>query len=441
MTVSSLDKPLTELTREDIVEFSRKRGEPEWVLRVRLRAYEYIRSTGYDPTIDPYMEKITYRLFLEGLEKPLVRDDALVEAAKRLGVRPDELEVIYSGFSINYDNVVVKTVLKYLEKKGVVLASMDEAVKRYPLVKEYAFRGLEPTLSKKVAYHVMLWAGGVFVYVPEGVKIPQPLHGLFIIGREGLSQTEHTLLVLERGAQLTWLEGCTAPLRLRYGVHLGGLEAFVADNARLQVISMNNWPGDIYHNPAKRVIVSGRNAYAELTSISLAARRVNTSPRIDVRGENSVGVIQNIGLYQEDQVVSNAPQVVLEAPDTRAQILNRTVVKDSAYEEFRGTIRARRGAKRATGFMSCNTIILGEKARSIAVPAIDSEELDSELAHEASVGRISYDKLYYLQLMGFDEEEATWMIVSGFFDPVVRKLPFDIQIEVRKILELALKGH
>jgi Fe-S cluster assembly protein SufB len=441
MAVSSLDKPLTELSREDIVEFSRKRGEPEWVLRVRLKAYEYIRSTSYDPSIDPYMEKITYRMFLEGLEKPVVSDETLAEAARKLGIRPDELEIIYSGFSINYDNVVVKTVMRFLEKRGVILASMDDAVKRYPIVKEYAFRGLEPTLSKKVAYHVMLWAGGVCVYVPEGARIPQPLHGLFIIGREGLSQTEHTLLVVERGAQLTWLEGCTAPIKLSYGVHLGGLEAFVADNARLQVVSVNNWPGDIYHNPAKRVIVSGSNAYAELTSVSLAAKKVNTAPRIDVRGANSTAVIQNIGLYQEDQHATNSPEIVLEAPDTRAQILNRTVVKDSAYEEFRGTIRARRGAKRATGFMSCNTIILGEKARSIAVPAIDSEELDSELSHEASVGRISYDKLYYLQLMGFDEEEATWMIVNGFFDPVVKKLPFDIQIEVRKILELALKGH
>ncbi|ABM80867.1 putative ABC transporter [Hyperthermus butylicus DSM 5456] len=439
--MSVMDKPLAELSREDIIEFSRKRGEPEWVLRLRLKAYEYIRSTSYDPSIDPYMEKVTYRQFLEGLEKPLIVDEQLAKAARRLGIRPDELEIIYSGFSVNIDNVVIKTVLKMLEKRGVILTSMDEAVKRYPVVKDYAFRGLHPTLSKKVAYHVMLWAGGIFVYVPEGVRLPQPIQGLFIIGKEGLSQTEHTLIVLEEGAELHWIEGCTAPLRLSYGVHLGGLEAFVKDRARLFVVSINNWPGDVHHTPAKRVIVEGYKAYAELTSVSLAAKTVNVAPRIDLRGQDSTAVIQNIGLYRGNQVVRSSPLIVYEAPGTRGQLLNRTVVKDSADEEFRGRLEVRRGAKGATGFMSCNTLIIGDKARSAAIPAIASEERDSELSHEASVGRISYEKLYYLQLMGFDEEEATWLIVSGFFDPVIKKLPFDIQIEVRKILELAVKGH
>jgi len=435
------DKPLTELSRDDIVEFSRRRKEPEWVLRRRLEAFEYLRSTPPDPKIDPLIEKVTYKVFIESLENPVLPTEEAIKAAERLGVKPEELEVLASGFSIDVDNVVVKAVLKYLEKKGVIFTSMDEAVKRYSVVKEYAFRGLHPQLNRKTAYHVMLWAGGPFIYVPKGVKIPQPLQGVFIIGREGLGQTEHTLIVLEEGAELHWIEGCTTPIALRYAVHLGGLEAFVKNNAKLYVASINNWLGEVHHMPVKRVIVEGDNAYAELTAIAFYSTTSSTAPRIDLRGRKSRGVIQNIALYRDKQRIYSAPLIRYEAPETSAQILNRTVVKDEAVEEFHGMLYAARGAKGATGFMSCNTLVIGDKAKSITVPAIGTEEKDAELSHEASVGRISYEKLYYLALMGFDEDEATWLIVNGFFEPVINKLPMDVQIEVRKILELALLGH
>ena len=435
------DKPLTELSRDDIVEFSRRRKEPEWVLRRRLEAFEYLRSTPPDPKIDPLIEKVTYKVFIESLENPVLPTEEAIKAAERLGVKPEELEVLASGFSIDVDNVVVKAVLKYLEKKGVIFTSMDEAVKRYSVVKEYAFRGLHPQLNRKTAYHVMLWAGGPFIYVPKGVKIPQPLQGVFIIGREGLGQTEHTLIVLEEGAELHWIEGCTTPIALRYAVHLGGLEAFVKNNAKLYVASINNWLGEVHHMPVKRVIVEGDNAYAELTAIAFYSTTSSTAPRIDLRGRKSRGVIQNIALYRDKQRIYSAPLIRYEAPETSAQILNRTVVRDEAVEEFHGMLYAARGAKGATGFMSCNTLVIGDKAKSITVPAIGTEEKDAELSHEASVGRISYEKLYYLALMGFDEDEATWLIVNGFFEPVINKLPMDVQIEVRKILELALLGH
>jgi Fe-S cluster assembly protein SufB len=435
------DKPLTELSRDDIIEFSKKREEPEWVLRRRLEAYEYLRSTPPDPRIDPLMERVTYKTFIESLENPVLPTEEAIRAAERLGVKPEELEVLASGFSIDVDNRLVKAVLKFFEKKGVIFTSMDEAVKKYPVVKDYAFRALHPRLNRKTAYHVMLWAGGPFIYVPAGVRIPQPLQGVFIIGREGLGQTEHTLIVLEEGAELHWIEGCTTPIALRYAVHLGGLEAFVKDNARLYVASINNWLGEVHHMPVKRAIVEGKNAYAELTSIAFYSTTSNTSPRVDVEGENSKAVIQNIALYRDKQKIYSAPLIRLNAPKTSAQILNRTVVRDEAQEEFRGEIYAARGAKDATGFMSCNTLIIGERAKSITVPAIGSEEKDAELSHEASVGRISYEKLYYMALMGFSEEEATWLIVNGFFEPVINKLPIDVQIEVKKILELALLGH
>ena len=436
-----LEKPVTEISESDVVEFSRRRGEPEWVLRIRLRALRYLKETPPDPMVDGFMERVVFSRILEGYEDPLLDPEEAVKAARQLGVPEEEIEVIASGFALDVDNRVVRAINRYLQSRGVILEPMEEAVRRHEdLVKRYAFKGLEPTLNRRTAYHALLWSGGPFIYVPRGVRIPQPLLGLFVIGREGLGQTEHTLIVVEEGGYLEWVEGCSVPLPVKYSVHLGGLEAFVGPRASLRVVSINNWLGDVVHMPVKRVRVSEAGR-AEMTSISFRSTVTLTSPRLELEGRGSTGVIQNIGLYGESQRVYGSPLLVMHKPSTSGQILNRTVVKDEAYEEFRGTLKALRGAKGASGFMSCNTLIIGEKARSVTVPALDSEEKDVDLAHEASVGRVSAEKLYYMALMGFDEEEATWLIVNGFFDPVVSKLPYDVQVEVRRIIELALTAH
>jgi len=435
-----LSKPINEVSNNDVEFFSKLRGEPEWVLRLRLKALEYLRNSKPDPLIDPLMTNVVFKTIIDAYERPTLEYEEALRLARQLGIPEDEIKLMASGFSVNVDNKVLKAYLNYLKAKGVIIESMDSAIKRYAITKEYAFKALTPTLNRRVAYHVLLWSGGAFIYVPPKVKLPQPLYGLFIIGKEGLGQTEHTLIIVDEHSQVEWIEGCTAPLLLSYAVHLGGLEGFVRRGAHLRVISINNWLGEVHHRPVKKVVVE-EEGYAELTSIAFLSKTSYTSPTIDLIGRNSKATIQNIGLYRKSMKVASKPTLNLIAPNTSGQILNRTVVMDRAKEVFMGYLKSWRGARNSSGFMSCNTLVIGDRAVSKAIPSLDVREKESELSHEASIGRVDYNKLYYLSLLGFNEEEATWIIVNGFLDPVIRKLPYDLQVEVKKVIALALKGH
>lgn len=438
--LNQVDKALRDVSESDLREFSRSRKEPEWVMRIRLEAYRYLRSTSPDPCLDPLLEELSFRRIVEGYERPTVGGEKVEAAARRLGIPWGEVDVVASGFSVNMDNRVVEAVMKYIERSGIVLMSMDEAVKKYDFVKGWAFKALSPRSSRKATYNAMLWSGGPFVYIPRGIKVPQPLYSLFLIGKEGLGQTEHTLIVADEGSSLEWIEGCTIPIPVKYGVHMGALEAYALKGSRVRIVSINNWLDGIHHIPVKKV-VGHEGSSTELTSIGFWAKTVNVAPTIELVGRGASGVVQNIGLYRGDQRVHTGPLIRMVAPETRGQVLNRTVVADRAKEEFIGRLRAERGAIGASGYMSCNTLLVGDEAESIADPSLDTSEKSVELMHEASVGKVSYEKLYYLALSGLDEEEATWLVVNGFFNPVVSKLPFDLQIEVRKVIELALKAR
>ncbi len=436
----SAQEVLRDLRESDIVEFSRIRKEPQWVLERRLEAYRYLKSTKPEPGVDDLLEGLAYRVIIEGYLNPSLNVEEALSLAERIGMPKNEIEILASALSLTVDNRFIKAFLKFLEKRGIVLESMDEAVKKYDIVKDYMFKLISPKLNRKAAYHVMLWSGGPFVYVPKSVKVPQPIYSLFILGLEGLSQTEHTLIIADENSLLTWIEGCTAPLKVIRGAHLGALEGFVKAGSKLKVVSINNWVGNINHMPLKRLRVLDEGS-AELSTIGFWAKNVRVAPEIEVVGDKASGTIQNIGFYTGDQKVFNSPRVRLLGKGTKALILNRTVVTDSAFEEFRGTIKVEKGARDASGYMSCNTLLLGDDSRSVTVPALDSKEKEVDLSHEASVGRVDYEKLFYLSLSGFTEEEAIWMLVSGFFEPVLTKLPGSIKEEVRRIVSLALQAH
>ncbi len=434
------DEVLKDLKESDIVEFSRLRKEPKWVLERRLNAYRYLKSTRPDPQIDPFLERLAYRTIIEGYLAPVIDFNDAVKYAEKIGMPKEELEMLASGLSVTSDNRLLKAYLKFMESKGIKFSSMDEAVKKYDIIKDYMFKLVTPVQNRKFAYHVMLWSGGPFLYMPKGVRLPQPIYSIFTLGLEGLSQTEHTLIIADERSLVNWIEGCVTPFKMNYGVHLGALEGFALKKSSLRIVSISNWYGNVHHLPIKRLMAFER-ATAELSTVGFWAKSIRIAPQIDVVGRFGKGVMQNIGFYTKDQRVHASPKVKLIAEDSKAMVLNRTVVMDEATEEFRGLIDAKKGARNASGFMSCNTLILGDRARSITVPGLHSEEKEVDLSHEASVGRVDYEKLFYLELAGFTEEEATWMLVSGFFEPVLSKLPGALKEEVRSIVSLALKAH
>ncbi len=426
------------LSRSELEELSRRRGDPEWVTRRRLEAYDALEKLPPDPAVDEYVAGVDpERVLLGDAAEVKVTEELWELAVRRLGIRPEELRQL-TGYAVTVDNVTIEAHLRALRERGVVLAPMDEAVKRYEVVREYMLRIMRPD-TRLAAYHAMLWAGGVFVYAPRGVRIPQPLYGVFLITGEGLRQTEHTLIVLEEGAALTWVEGCTAPIRAKYSVHLGGLEARLGPGSRLTLYSVENWAGPVHHRPVKRFLVE-EGASLSATPIALGGETIVVEERARLVGRDASAKIQSVALLTGRRWAETRLEVVHEARG-RSEILSRTVVKDEAMERFIGRIVARRGAAGSVGRMACNTLLLSPTARSETVPSLEAEVDDVELSHEASVGRLSAEKLYYLRAMGFSEDEAASLLVQGFFEPVFQGLPFDLAVEVRKVVELALRGH
>ncbi len=434
----SVAKSLLGLSRDDIVEFSRRRGEPEWVLRRRLEAYEALDKLPPDPVIDEYVSQIDIDALLSGGVEVSVPEEYWELAVKRLGIKPEELERL-TGLAVTIDNKTVEVQLRALRERGIILEAMDDAVRRYDIVKEWMFRIMRPE-NRHAAYHILLWAGGVFLYVPEGIKIPTPLYGVFLISGEGFRQTEHTLIILEDGAAATWVEGCTAPVYAKFSVHLGGLEARVGKRAKLSLYSVQNWAGPVHHRPIKRMIVED-GGRLDAVPISFGGASIVVDEAVRLAGTESSTSLQGVALLRGETWAETRMSVVHEAPDTRSELLSRVVVKDRARDRFIGKLVARRGAHRAVGRMSCNTLLLSRDARSETIPALEAELDDVEFSHEASVGRLSSEKLYYLRTMGFDEEEAASILVQGFFEPVFAGLPFDLAVEARKIVELALRAH
>ena len=431
-----------EIRLMDVKEFSKMKKDPSWMRRFREKAFEIIKEKKYEVPWDQYVD--VEKLVIEGKNigevgslKEIPQDVATL--LDKLGI-PESERPLLIGLSINVDNeLIYKMVKKDLEKRGVTLMSTEEAVQKYDWLKDYFMKLVRPDMSAAAAYHAAFWSGGIFIHVPENVRVDYPLQAYFLIISEGLSQTEHTLIILENNSYLNYIEGCAAPVLARYSVHLGALEAFVKDGANLVVKSLENWIGNVHHRPMKGVYV-GKNATVDMSSITLGGKTAVMKPRVYLEGENSRGVLRSVSLVNKDRIVISGGYIENKMPKTSSELLNRGVVMDEGKEFFKGEIFVRKTAKGAKGHMECNTILIGDKAYSEAIPVLKTELDDVELSHEATLGKIGEDQLIYLESMGFDEEQAYSLIVNGFFNPIIKDLPTDYVIEIKKIIELSMQG-
>ncbi len=431
-----------EISIMDIKELSKQKKEPNWMFRLRQKAFEIIKEKKYEAPWDEWID--VNQLALEGKKIGAVNDleevpEEVQTLLDKLGI-PEVERPILTGLSVNVDNeFIYKMVKTDLEKRGVTLLSMEEAVSKFDWLKDYFAQLVRPEMSAAAAYHTAFWSGGLFIHVPENVKINYPIQAYFLIISEGLSQTEHTLLIVEKNAYLNYIEGCAAPVLAKYSVHLGVLEAFVKEGANLIVKSLENWIGNVHHRPMKGVLVE-KGGSVDMSSITLGGKTAIMKPRVYLKGENAKGVLRSIGLINKDRYVKSGGLIVNEAPETSAELLNRSVVMDEGRETYEGTIHVKKTAVKSKGHMECNTILIGDKAFSEAIPILRTEIDDVELSHEATLGKVGEDQLVYLESMGFDEEQAYSLIVNGFFNPVIKDLPMDYVIEIKKIVELAMQG-
>ncbi|ALU12324.1 hypothetical protein EYM_02440 [Ignicoccus islandicus DSM 13165] len=425
-----------------IDEISKKLKEPEWAYKLRLKAAELYDKVPTPPWMpeDFDLEAFAAKAAQEEFVKP--SEDQIPEWYKtildRIGV-PDIEQSMLAGVTVMVnENVVYEAQKRELRKKGVILKSLDEAVREHPdIVKKFLHRAQTPESHKLAALHVALRRGGTFVYVPKGVRVPFPVQAFFVITEEQLAQTEHTLIIADERSYLHFIEGCIVPIPAPYSVHLGGSEFYALTGSRLRVSSLENWLGEVVHVPVKGAEVH-ENAQLEELGVALGGIRIGMRPKIRLVGKGAKVSYNNIAFLKRRMSSWSGSTVIHEAPKTRSSVVNRSVMKDQSFEEFLGEIIVKKDARDVIGHQACNTLLLNDGAKNVTIPKLVSEVAEADLAHEGTVGRIGEEQVFYLRSMGFDEHEAIQMLTIGFIDPLIQDLPADYVRAIREIVKMTL---
>jgi Fe-S cluster assembly protein SufB len=434
------------LTRETVEDISRFKDEPEWMREFRLRAYDHFLKRpmpmwgGDLGTID--FDKIVY------YRKPSEREekswDDVPEQIKatfeRLGI-PEAERKFLAGVGAQYDSeVVYHSVREELSKIGVVFMGTDQALKEYPeIFRKYFGTVVPPEDNKFAALNSAVWSGGSFVYVPKGVEVPLPLQAYFRINGENTGQFERTLIVVDEGAKVHYIEGCTAPIYATDSLHAAVVEVIALPGSKVRYTTIQNWSNDVYNLVTKRAHAH-ENARVEWIDANTGSRLTMKYPSIYLRGENSSADIISVAVGGKGQHQDTGAKAIHLAPNTRSRIVSKSVSKDGGRTTYRGQIRVAPGATGVTASVRCDALMLDDISRSDTYPYIDIQEDDTTMTHEATVGKVSTDQVFYLMSRGLTENEATNLIVQGFLEVFTKELPMEYAIEFNRLVKLEMEG-
>lgn len=435
------------LTEESLVEktrqISRELNEPDWLIYLRERAAKLffkLEMPEHSRHVNLDFDSLEYYSPAERAERLEDLPPEVRETLAALGLPEEEVKML-AGMQIQVDSsIVYQEFSKQLESLGVVAMPIDRAIREHEdLVRQYFASLADPGENKILALHYALWSGGTFIYVPAGVEVPFPVSALFVMRSLPVAQADHTIVVAEEGAKVHYIEGCSAPSYIREALHYGVTEVWAYPGAEVRITTMQNWADHVINLPTKRGVAMSK-AKIEWVESLMGSRYTAVRPVVYLRGEGSSA--RNISLsFVKDEERHDGGVVVRHlAPNTKSQVVSKSVAKDRGSTNFYSRIEIAKGAKGASGFVQCDSLLLSPEASSESVPALKSDEIDSELSHEAYVGKVSEDKLFYLMSRGLSEDEATAMIILGFFEPVVKNIPFEYANEIRKLIELGIRG-
>ncbi len=426
---------------------SQDKNEPAWMLDLRLKALKKwhemsLPHFGVDLSPIDFDDIIYYAApnEMKGYATSWedVPDD-IKKTFERLGIPEAERKVL-AGTGAQYDSVNAYHKLKEeWESKGVIFEDMDVALQKYPdLVKKY-FMTLVPSHDHKfAALHGAVWSGGTFLYIPAGVKVTAPLQAYFRMNAKSMGQFEHTLIIIEEGAEGHYIEGCSAPKYGSTSLHAGCVEIFVKRGAKFRYSSVENWSQDTYNLNTKRAVVD-EDATMEWVGGNLGSGRTMLYPCSILRGRGSHADHLGVAFANADQVQDTGAKVIHLAPDTSSTVLTKSICKNGGRNVYRGLLQVNKGAKGAKSQIRCDSLILDEKSISDTYPVMRINEDDVSIGHEASTGKISEEQLFYLQSRGLSEDEALAMIVNGFIDPIVRELPLEYAVEMNRLIEMEME--
>lgn len=436
------------LTENTVRQISKYKNEPKWMLDLRLNSFRVFREKQmptWGPNLDGLdLNKISYFIIPDAksnAEKWEEVPEEIKKTFEKLGIPEAERKAL-SGAGAQFDSQIVYHNLKEeLRKKGVIFEDMDIAVKKYPdLVKEHFMnKCVSPNLHKFAALHGAVWSGGTFIYVPKGVKVDMPLQAYFRMNTEGMGQFEHTLIIIDEGAECHYIEGCSAPIYNKSSIHAGCVEIFVKKNARMRYSSVENWSKNTYNLNTKRSVVE-ENGIIEWVSGNMGSGVTMLYPASVLAGKNARANHLSIAYAGKGQNQDTGAKVYHLAPNTTSTVNSKSISKDGGIVSYRGFVKIKKGATGAKCSVNCDSLMFDEKSQSNTYPVILSEEKESDFVHEARVGRISEEQIFYLQTRGIDKDHAIQLIVSGFMEPIVKELPLEYAVELNRLIELEIEG-
>jgi Fe-S cluster assembly protein SufB len=434
------------LTRDTVINISKMKGEPEWMLDFRLKAYDHflkrpMPTWGGDLTeID--FDNIFY--YIRPSEKQGKTWDEVPEYIKntfeKLGI-PEAERKFLAGVGAQYESEVIYHSLREdLQKQGVIFLDMDAGVREYPeLVKQYFGTVIPANDNKFAALNSAVWSGGSFIYVPEGVKIEVPLQAYFRINAENMGQFERTLIICAPGSYVHYVEGCTAPTYSTDSLHSAVVEIIVQEGARCRYTTIQNWSKNVYNLVTKRA-AAYKNATMEWVDGNLGSKLTMKYPAVWLMEEGARGEILSVAFASDGQHQDAGGKVVHVAPNTSSQIISKSISKGTGRSSYRGLVKVYKGAEGVKSNVVCDALLLDETSKTDTYPYIEIEEERVSVGHEATVSKVNEEQIFYLQSRGLNEQEAMSMIVNGFIEPIAKELPLEYAVELNRLIQLEMEG-
>ncbi len=436
------------LDHEIVQMISRYKDEPEWMRRFRHEALDTFHAkpmpawgnTAMLGAID--FDDIHYYLKpTDGQERSWDDvPDNIKQTFDRLGV-PEAEKKFLAGVTAQYESeVVYHSIQEDLEKKGVIFTDMDSGLREHPdIVRRYWATVIPPTDNKFAALNSAVWSGGSFIYVPPGVHVEIPLQAYFRINAENMGQFERTLIVVDEGASVHYIEGCTAPVYSSNSLHSAVVELVALKGGRIRYTTIQNWSTNVYNLVTKRALAH-EDAVVEWVDGNLGSRFTMKFPCVYLVGERAHGEVLSIAFAGDGQHQDAGAKMIHAAPNTTSRIISKSISRGEGRSSYRGLVKMHRGARGSKTSVECDALLLDETSRSDTYPTMEIAVEDARVEHEARVSKLADEQLFYLQSRGIDPEQARLMVVNGFIEPFVRELPMEYAVELNRLIELEMEG-
>ena len=428
------------LTEDIVKEISTLKNEPEWMMAYRLSSFKSfvdMPNPSFGPELNIDLNEITYYHTIGDTVhndwKDVDKD--VRETFEHIGLQDAEAKYL-GGIGVQFESeAIYHNMLSYLEDKGVVFMDTDSALKKYPdLFRRYFNKLVDYNENKFTALNGAVWSGGAFIYIPAGVKLDRPLQSYFWINNKQMGQFERTIIIVDEGASLEYIEGCTAPSYTEDSLHAAVVEIYVGKNAKCRYTTIQNWAPNIYNLVTKRAIVE-ENGLMEWIDGNIGSKVTMKYPACILNGPYARGTCITIAVANQNQTQDTGAKMIHLAPHTKSNIISKSIARNGGNATYRGTVNISKDATDSVSTIKCDTFVLDEKSKSDTIPKNIVSNDSSRLEHEATVSKISEEKLFYLMSRGIDIDKATELIIMGFIEAFRDELPMEYAVELNNLLK------